>query len=91
MGILEVVGKNVRNRRLERAMTQEELGHQAKLETANVSKLERGKLNATLETLERVAGAFGISPRDLLNELDATATSPQRLKPGPKPGAAKKT
>lgn len=51
-------------------VTQEELGFTAGLPTSTVSKIERGVLNPTVRTLERVAGGLGVGVAELFREAE---------------------
>ena len=64
--------------RKHRNMTQEELGELAGMSGGNVSLIERGAINYTTESLDKLATALGCEPGDLLkidpgklDELDA--------------------
>lgn len=55
---LEVVGELIRKVRLERNLTQEELGKLVGVQRAQISKLENNTTNVTLETILKVFGAL---------------------------------
>jgi plasmid maintenance system antidote protein VapI len=55
---LEVLGEMIRKVRLERNLTQEELGKLIGVQRAQISKLENNTTNVTLETILRVFGAL---------------------------------
>ncbi|TPL00666.1 helix-turn-helix transcriptional regulator [Mesorhizobium sp. B2-4-14] len=55
MDVRERVGWNVRRLRVEKGMSQDHLAYAAEVERAYVGYLERGKRNATISTLEKVA------------------------------------
>ena len=55
---LEVLGKMIRKVRLERNLTQEELGKLIGVQRAQISKLENSTTNVTMETLLKVFGAL---------------------------------
>lgn len=54
----EVLGEMIRKIRLERNLTQEELGKLIGVQRAQISKLENNTTNVTLETILRVFGAL---------------------------------
>lgn len=62
----QVVGENLRRLRGERGLSQEAFAEKAGIHRTYVGGIERGTRNVTLETLERIAAAFGIEPADLL-------------------------
>jgi len=47
-------------------MTQEEVGQQSGVHPTEVSRIESGKRDPRISTLERLARAVGVSPGDLL-------------------------
>lgn len=54
------VAKNLQRIRRDKAMTQEELAHKAKIHQTYLSGLETGKRNPSIGVLERVARALDI-------------------------------
>lgn len=56
---MENIGAFVRQRRTANHMTQHELGELAGVGTRFVSELERGKLTARLDAVNRVLAVFG--------------------------------
>lgn len=57
----EIIGARIRQFREMKGYSLEELAHQADLNQSHLSKVERGVLNFTLETLEKVLIALDIS------------------------------
>ncbi len=55
---LEILGEMIRKVRLERDLTQDELGKLIGVQRAQISKLENSTTNVTLETLLKVFGAL---------------------------------
>ena len=55
---LEILGELIKKARLERKMTQEELGKLIGVQKAQISKLENKTTNVTIETLLKVFGAL---------------------------------
>lgn len=55
---LEVLGEKIRKVRLERSLTQEELGKLVGVQRAQISKLENNTTNVTMETILKVFGAL---------------------------------
>lgn len=68
MGWEAVVGRNVKRLRKVRKLTQEELAHDAEIDTRYVGGIERGQENPSVAVLGRLAAALGVHPADLLNE-----------------------
>lgn len=63
--IVEQFGKRVRELRLERELSQEELGAKAKLHRTYIGMIERGEKNITLENIEKIAKALDIPIRNI--------------------------
>lgn len=55
---LEMIGEMIRKVRLERNLTQEELGKLIGVQRAQISKLENNTTNVTMETILKVFGAL---------------------------------
>lgn len=55
---MEALGEMIRKVRLERNLTQEELGKLIGVQRAQISKLENNTTNVTMETILRVFGAL---------------------------------
>jgi transcriptional regulator with XRE-family HTH domain len=60
------LGKNLRRARERLKLTQEEVGHRSGVHPTEVSRIEGGKRDPRVSTLERLAKAVGVSPSDLL-------------------------
>ena len=72
------LGKKIRSLRLSRGWTQEQLAEYADLHVSYVVLLEKGANRATIETLEKLAKAFGISISELVHSLDETNDDPMK-------------
>lgn len=55
---LEIMGEMIRKVRLERKLTQEQLGKLIGVQRAQISKLENNTTNVTMETILKVFGAL---------------------------------
>lgn len=62
----QIVGRNVRRRRLELRMTQENLALDANLDLTYVGGIERGGRNPSVLVLVRLADALKMAPNELL-------------------------
>ena len=67
MNLQSLVGQNVRKRRLEMGMSQEELAHKAGLHRTYVGGIERGERNPSLSSLAKIADALDVDPQYLLS------------------------
>lgn len=61
-----VFGRNVRLVRRLKEMSQEALAEQADIYRSHVTLIERGQINVSIDTMEKVAHALGLTVRDLL-------------------------
>jgi transcriptional regulator with XRE-family HTH domain len=66
--ILEKFGQRVRDERLKRGLSQEELAAKANLHRTYIGMIERAEKNITLINIEKIAKALGISIDELLKE-----------------------
>jgi transcriptional regulator with XRE-family HTH domain len=66
--LLRKVGDRVREIRVKRGLSQEELAHRAGLDRSYMSGIERGIRNVTVLKLQAVARALKVSLRELLPE-----------------------
>ncbi len=66
MTLNEIFGENVRNRRKELHLSQEELADRADLHRTYISDIENCTRNVSLETVEKIAKALDTSPDTLL-------------------------
>lgn len=63
-----IVGRNVRQFRLQRRMTQEKLAFEADLDLTYIGGIERGKRNPSLLAMARIADALSVSLVKLVSE-----------------------
>lgn len=63
----ELFGKNVRILRRLREISQESLAEQAGIYRSHITLIERGEINVSIDTMERIAHALGLEVRDLLD------------------------
>jgi transcriptional regulator with XRE-family HTH domain len=61
LGIKQRFGKAIRRRRRELDLSQEELAERAELHRTYISNIERGELNPSLETMEKLVKALDIT------------------------------
>lgn len=85
MEIRKLVGFNVRRVRLKRGMSQETLAG-TQMDTAHVSRIERGVENPTVVVLDKLARALDVSVAEFFRPVKAGAALPPTLKAGRKPG-----
>lgn len=61
------LGRNLKAAREAREWSQEDLAHQAGIQPADISRIEAGKRDLRLSTIEKLAKALGIPPGRLLD------------------------
>lgn len=64
--VLVFFAENLRRRRKELGLSQEELGARAKIQMADISRYESGSRDPRITTLARLADALDMSIADLL-------------------------
>lgn len=62
------IGRRVREERVQRGWTQEQLAEKAETHLSFIGQLERGIKKPSLLTLKKIANAFGTKAGDLLDE-----------------------
>ena len=67
--IAKAVGQRIRNYRTKKGLSQEKLAELSGCHPTYIGQLERGEKNATLESIERIAAALGISLSKLFEKL----------------------
>ena len=70
MDITVAFGKTLRKLRIARGLTQEQLGFEASLRRTYISSLELGEKEPSLQTIQKLSTAFGLSPSKLLAEVE---------------------
>ena len=66
MDILEAFGNEIRHRRSDLGLSQEELAHLCDLHRTYVGSVERGERNVSLQNIASIAKALKCSPSELL-------------------------
>jgi transcriptional regulator with XRE-family HTH domain len=64
----EAFGTRVREMREARGMSQEALAKLAEMQQPQLSQIESGKRFARLDTIKKLARAFGVSVHELIND-----------------------
>lgn len=63
-----IFGKNVREVRQQRKLTQEKLAFEAEIDLTYVGRIEKGKVNPSLLVMGRIASALSVPLTKLLSE-----------------------
>ena len=66
MDLKDIMAMNLRRKRHDQHMTQEELAERAGLSTRYVGAIERGDVSASVTVLGQIAEALGVEPGELL-------------------------
>ncbi len=66
MDLRDVVGRNVKALREAKGQAQDALAHEAEIHVTYLSGVENGKRNITLNVLERLAFALGVTEERLV-------------------------
>ena len=69
MGIAQTIGQRIRNYRLQNKLSQEELAERAGCHHTYIGQIERGEKNASIESIDKIASALGISLSKLFEFL----------------------
>ena len=66
MRVQDQLGENIRRIRRDAGLSQIELSHRCGLHFSEISRLERGRRDAQLTTIVKVARGLGVPPAELL-------------------------
>jgi transcriptional regulator with XRE-family HTH domain len=66
VSLRDVLAFNVRARRVQKGLSQEQLGFEAGLDRTFISQVERARINVSIDNIERLANALDIPADDLL-------------------------
>lgn len=72
MNSKKILSENLKKYRQANRISQEELAARAELSTRGYGKIERGEVHPSLETLDKLARATGLSQSFLLSEESNT-------------------
>ncbi len=60
MKLKQIIGEQIKKRRLELGIEQTDLQDYAEVGSTTISKLEQGKANITMDTLEKILEVLGL-------------------------------
>lgn len=66
MDLKEVMARNLRRKRHDQKLTQEELAERAGLSARYLGAVERGDVSASVTVLGKIADALGVEPAELV-------------------------
>lgn len=84
MDIRVVVGRNLRKIRVQQELSQEKLAVDAEMDSAHVSRIERGIENPTILVLDRLAKALSVEVTDFFVRPKPGEMAPKVLRKGRK-------
>nr|WP_325287801.1 helix-turn-helix transcriptional regulator [uncultured Bacteroides sp.] len=61
------IGDKIREKRLEKGISQQDLAAKCNFEKANLSRIEAGRTNLTIKTAFKISCALGIKLKDLVD------------------------
>jgi transcriptional regulator with XRE-family HTH domain len=64
---IQKFGRPVKELRLSKNMTQEDVAWEAGIELMQLSRIERGVINTSLSHILAIAKAIGVKPKDLID------------------------
>ena len=70
MALAQTLGRNLKQWRQERGLSQEEFAHRSGLHVTYVSGVEHGRRNPTVGVIEKLAIALDVEPEVLLASND---------------------
>jgi transcriptional regulator with XRE-family HTH domain len=76
MGLAQLFGRNVRDARRLKGLSQEQLALETGMKRSYVSDLERGTRNPSIKAIERLAIALDVGPASLLSHRTPVPTDP---------------
>lgn len=89
MRVRALVAWNLRRLRVAKQLTQEALGLLAGFEPSYVGRIERGRENTTIKTLESLADALGSAVAEFFIVPEPGAERPGTMRRGRKPNQAR--
>lgn len=78
MNISQNLGLNIRTRRKELAISQEDLARRCNIDRSYMGQIERGTANPSLAVIAAIAFALMVSTSELLREYASITVNPPR-------------
>lgn len=67
MNITEKIGQRIKELRIERGYSQQELSYRSNIDRTYITQVENGKRNISIINIEKIANALEISMKELFN------------------------
>ncbi|PDT20297.1 helix-turn-helix domain-containing protein [Rhizobium hidalgonense] len=84
MDVRRTIGWNLRRLRVDRGLSQERLALEAEIDRSYVGRVERGRENVTVATLEALARVLSVNVSELFADVDSNGGRPPSLRSGRK-------
>jgi len=65
--VIENLGRRIREIRIQKGVSQQELAHMCNLELSQINRIELGKINTSVSHIFLIAEKLKVKPVDLLN------------------------
>ena len=78
VNISQNLGQNIRARRKELSLSQEELARRCNIDRSYMGQIERGNANPSLAVIDAIAFALAVTASELLREYLAITANPPR-------------
>lgn len=72
--LVKAIGENIRQIRISKNLSQEELSYESDLPLSQIGRIERGENNATTSSLYAIAQALRIDLKDIVNIMLPSST-----------------
>lgn len=80
VNVFQNLGLNIRTRRKELAISQEDLARRCNMDRSYLGQIERGTANPSLAVIDAIAYALMVSTSELLREYASITVKPPRKK-----------
>ncbi|MBC3898719.1 helix-turn-helix domain-containing protein [Acetobacterium malicum] len=77
--IIKILGKRIRSYRIQLGYSQERLAEKSSCHPTYIGQIERGEKNPTIESIEKIAKALGISLSQLFEKIDTENQSDKAI------------
>ncbi|RDJ04600.1 transcriptional regulator [Rhizobium phaseoli] len=84
MDVRRTIGWNLRRLRVDRGLSQERLALEAEIDRSYVGRVERGRENVTVATLEALARVLSVNVSELFADVGSNGGRPPSLRSGRK-------
>lgn len=77
--IAKILGQRIRNHRTAKKLSQEKLAEISGCHPTYIGQIERGEKNATIESIEKISSALGVSLSALFEKIGAQETESSNI------------